>query len=971
MHQILKGVYNFRCRDCGPVMRKGEEKTYFLLLSKPPVTYNYACCNNCDPNIETISDFNDSVKMQSSSIIRTSAVNPVDREKCSRSDDGSNICNQSSLSSHGKCHEHRNVSHLARHSSMSSGNGSNNGVTPHGTMNRRKRHVSTSGSPHTSSRRLCAMSLPDDKDNDEEYGKPELPAIHYANVRMQTATTGSAHCENKTHQNIVTNVICETSDVNGLPRSPIIKSQPAMLRTGASFSFVPYAPSHATNIWGGSGQLNISFDSSTNMATSVDTPLKNAPTSNHEKVASHNLSIIENDSSCSLHNTPNNDFNEVGSSIYKNVVPMKKYLIPRNHDEICLHINANEDNDVPNKDFLQQGLKDYCHESKKNYNKDLAEHDFVSNDSSTDDLSFCLHNTLGNGETLFTTPDHKMVNVESKAVDNVDSILFSIDYLDSVDADMLVRGTYRKPIDQTISANLYPGIETFCTSEEGKSPCSKTAYMSSMKNNSCKNNSKQSVGVSLHCKSDRFVNSLYEPTTNKRETMEYGKGSLALIANIHGKSMSISHQREEKHCLSPEVKYSSKQLDHDSANKPKSNVECACNQRNGSSLMAKRQSFPLLQYKKQNILSCSSVNTTDDELESANSNIASDQSSIVMFRPIHLRSSKSANIRRLRCKDKNVKFIKQNRWLDKRILKPSRHSTKHLHRLYHPIESRYGSMSSDTLQSTIGCSNTRKFPLLNCKRKSAIATMSQEISNDLETLRSTSITQTRLNGDKTSEDESYNNIRSSLNSKKKRSVFSTSEDLKHLVITGQNRSKHLWKTKQPVEYHRELPLFRQFQVQRHVTHFPSPRYCRSLDYVPNDAEVYVDSSNPNIDSTPDSKNQKQRHSYILPLIFGKDTEFYSSHSDNDSVLSLASSSELCQSDFTVNVCGTTPIAYESEYDNCRTGATSEDDCFAAKRFRDIENRHRCVDLNIDDLTVSDNFSLDVPMYEFTKKVTDV
>ena len=71
-------------------------------------------------------------------------------------------------------------------------------------------------------------------------------------------------------------------------------------------------------------------------------------------------------------------------------------------------------------------------------------------------------------------------------------------------------------------------------------------------------------------------------------------------------------------------------------------------------------------------------------------------------------------------------------------------------------------------------------------------------------------------------------------------------------------------------------------------------------------------------------------------------------------------------DVTTDSCS---AAYESEYDNYPPGGTtSDEDFYGHDPMSDIEMFD---DVNVDNVTVSDNFSLDMPMPRFHKKTTHV
>ncbi|XP_059175219.1 adenylate cyclase type 1-like isoform X2 [Physella acuta] len=140
-----------------------------------------------------------------------------------------------------------------------------------------------------------------------------------------------------------------------------------------------------------------------------------------------------------------------------------------------------------------------------------------------------------------------------------------------------------------------------------------------------------------------------------------------------------------------------------------------------------------------------------------------------------------------------------------------------------------------------------------------------------------------------------------------------------------------------------------FQIKRRQPHVAPPRHCRSLDYIPSDRE----------DNSPPPSSPRTRHAYLMPLIFGPG----SPRAEHTSLSSLASSSALSDA-----LLDSSSTACESEYDNYRPGLASDDDLYVLDPVSDGDMFD---EVNVDDVTVSDNFSLDMPVPRFQKKITQV
>lgn len=154
-----------------------------------------------------------------------------------------------------------------------------------------------------------------------------------------------------------------------------------------------------------------------------------------------------------------------------------------------------------------------------------------------------------------------------------------------------------------------------------------------------------------------------------------------------------------------------------------------------------------------------------------------------------------------------------------------------------------------------------------------------------------------------------------------------------------------------------------FQVKRRQNYNSiPPRHCRSLDYIPSDREEAASS---NASSAADSPKSKQV--FLFPFHTGLKAPITL---DNISISSIASSSEMSRSDPAINF-DSGSAAYESEYDNYRPGMASDEDYFMPEPISDVDIDY-FDDINIDNVTVSDSFRLDLPIRGIKqKKITDV
>lgn len=160
-----------------------------------------------------------------------------------------------------------------------------------------------------------------------------------------------------------------------------------------------------------------------------------------------------------------------------------------------------------------------------------------------------------------------------------------------------------------------------------------------------------------------------------------------------------------------------------------------------------------------------------------------------------------------------------------------------------------------------------------------------------------------------------------------------------------------------------------FQVKRRQPFRTPQRLCRSLDYIPSDLDEAA--------SVASSRGQSPDNNTKYPE--GLNSESFmpinaliKSHLLPDNIsLSSVGSSEMSRSDPALNYdSGST--AYESEYDNYRPGMASDEDYFVPEPISDIDlDMFDDIDINIDNVTVSDAYAMDMPMPKMQKKITEV
>ena len=111
-------------------------------------------------------------------------------------------------------------------------------------------------------------------------------------------------------------------------------------------------------------------------------------------------------------------------------------------------------------------------------------------------------------------------------------------------------------------------------------------------------------------------------------------------------------------------------------------------------------------------------------------------------------------------------------------------------------------------------------------------------------------------------------------------------------------------------------------------------------------------------SRPDSPDTKDGIPEISSEVLAPITSLVRQLADNISLSSIGSS-EMSRSDPALNY-DSSSVAYESEYDNYRPGMASDEDYFIPEPISDVD-LDLFDDINIDNVTISDTYSLDMPM----------
>ena len=443
--------------------------------------------------------------------------------------------------------------------------------------------------------------------------------------------------------------------------------------------------------------------------------------------------------------------------------------------------------------------------------------------------------------------------------------------------------------------------------------------------------------------------------------------SPALVANIDGKTMSFLPASMEPPPSQPNVGSviplrrvpsditPSHSLDHRTVPQVK---------RSNSSPKMRYSGFP--RNKQENLYP---LMHSDDDKESTSSKPMSDHSSVVLLQPIELKLSRPAYVKQLSYPEGGY---------TRAFLANTDFMVPHIDRNL--------SRSSDTLSSIPRGPPTPKFPVLSSVGSSSLTQLLKELAaehpdSNEETSMVSDIHEIPVKKQK----QKHNDLSNKTPDHANYNGFTNDDNHidVHKAEPSENITKHV--DVKPIKHKTHVPLFGEsaqkpplqpmrhanpFQVKRRSNNHTSlVRHCRSLDHIPSDRDDYASSNASSAAGSPKSKR-----AFDDPFSYYSKIEQYLASGrtalgmESLSFSSIASSSEMSKSDPNIHDSGS--AAYESEYDNYRPGMTSDEEYFVHEPISDVD-LDMFDDINIDNVTVSDSFSMEMPIPRFKKKVTDV
>ena len=339
--------------------------------------------------------------------------------------------------------------------------------------------------------------------------------------------------------------------------------------------------------------------------------------------------------------------------------------------------------------------------------------------------------------------------------------------------------------------------------------------------------------------------------------------------------------------------------------------------------------------------------TSDEDIESNASHQMSENSSVVLLQPIELKLARPAYVRQISTPDHHLKSLIQNN---------------------RPL-----SRSSDSINSIPLGQQTPKFPLAS-SISTSLTQLLQELANDHPSL-DINLNEDLLGDNDSDIDELLGEItQNGLNEQEMRLNGAVKENKKTEKDVKRKSDKNVPDRKAPAKGEKEMQINRgvpnPYQVKRRQNYTIPPRHCRSLDYIPSDREDNV-SNQSSACGSPEQKHKNAIHAYLQ-----MNMPFFTARNElgieGISVSSIASSSEMSKSDPALNIAEVGSSAYESEYDNYRPGMLSDEDYYVPDPISDID-LDMYDDVNVDNVTVSDQYSIDLPPLPVfpKKKITDV
>ena len=553
--------------------------------------------------------------------------------------------------------------------------------------------------------------------------------------------------------------------------------------------------------------------------------------------------------------------------------------------------------------------------------------------------------------------------------------------------EKLVTGTYREPLSPQQAGAMSPHREPLSPQQAGavsphRSPISspiKTPMFEHVDSFSGSDKSASSPPPPPIPPKPKSSRKSSESSRESRASSSSSQSTLtptsALVASIDGRTMSIlqgigADPNTADHVGPNPIPLPIRRVPSDSVKDRTAEVKPSASVRRSNSSPRMKPSGVMSPSKSRHEY-LAPLLQSDDDRESTCSKPMSEHSSVVLLQPIELKLAKSAYVKQLSC--------------------PSDDSYGHYTRAFLantdfmiPHLDRNFSKSSDTIYSSVSHGPaTPKFPLLSSATSSSLTQLLQELAAEhpranLDTFTNAYSQASPCRERNDGNDHQFHGIerdsRRSFPAMGKPPTCNVgSPKLSHpgrrkptrLPVPIKNRSPQHTPSETESQ---NTDMHNAYQGNRRGHFTVPPRQSRSLEHVPSDNEGYTSSAASSACGSP-----KNKRASMEPFYAGKIEQYLAGRNalglESLSFSSIASSSEMSKSDPALNLdSGST--AYESEYDNYRPGMTSDDDFYGPGQVSDVD-MELFDDINIDNVTVSDSFSLDMPVSRFQKKITDV
>ncbi|GFN85380.1 adenylate cyclase [Plakobranchus ocellatus] len=980
VYVMLKNVFTFECRGKVPVKGKGEMITYFLndrLLPRDPTCILPPPSPPCTPQGPGLCRSSDS--FPSAAVSKTTFTSSV-----AASPDTIAVAHRTSLGQPNNMERRHNSTSLERlHAQVSTlerSRGSNgSAVTPPATStgSLNKKRQSALESPNMSRnplRKLSSSSLghhggasstSGDATGNQRTKGPELPEVHFFNTKMQSQQQQQSRPLSMQVQNDIFD-------------SLKTRNKDRKVYMAAASPASPTSPKSTVS----------------DGARAVKT-MASPSTSRHHIAPGHSLRKVNSEPNCKPPAVPMSNnvslYTRPNPPIYKCISPTTS---AKPQLKVVTEYEVLEDPILSNTDGgYASPVK---HFPSKTILPSMERSDEAEEDCYYAQLSKCLSHPS-------PPPPAPPIAIRSPISHENEEENF-------------VTGVYREPIDRCLSTT--PSQRSNASSEQtviihDDLPELSSSPLKSKPGRATKERQRGSAS----------------PAT--RETIPLSSslcGSPSgggLVASIHGKTMSLLPALgiEQPPPLPPRSAESLKKRNNLSNNGadcfPKDSVRYNKTNSGLGSNKEYRKSYPSVPISKTKYFSPPRQKretfnpnfVSDDEKDSVSSRPHSDNSSIVFLNPIELKPSKNALIRQLpnqECRPDVLNYV---------FTSPC------------GTMDRFKSRSSDTINSIPHCPPTPKFPLIG--PSDSLTQLLRELTAEVDSshfdedddddyddfidelyprresyLEDAKIGDINMNNNKGSKIISHppksppsDRTRARLLRKK---FLEGRKDFRRSSAAGKKIAAASSSPSATSNLQR-ASIVNPFQIKRRQVYSCPPRHCRSLDYIASDREeeesvsgssnrrqpfypvTSFDSSVASIEDDTillnNSSSPKTRHAYLMPLIFGSravmgpSCSALTSHPEHTTSLSslASSSSDMSHSDPHVQV-DSGSAAYESEYDNYRPGhvtSDGEDIYFCPGRISDVEEVESFDDVNVDDVTVSDNFSMDMPVPRFHKKTTQV